>query len=176
MTPRGRNVWPVAVILVALAAAGCSHKNVPDGPVASRSGVDEEVHNGGGFLGIGGHHDGGSSHRRNQAAEIGVNSLLWRATLDTLSFMPLTLTDSSGGVVLTDWYADPKTPNERFKMQVYILDTRLRADGIKVNVFKQVQGPGGWTDATVDQDTPIQIENAILTRARQLRLATLNEK
>ena len=172
MTPRGRNVWPAAVILVSLAAAGCSHKTVPDGPVASRSGVDEELgaHHGG-FLGIG----GGGNRRRNQAAEIGVNSLLWRATLDTISFMPLTLTDSSGGVVLTDWYADPKTPNERFKMQVYILDTRLRADGIKVNVFKQVQGPSGWTDATVDADTPIQIENAILTRARQLRLATLND-
>ena len=170
MTPRGRNVWPAAVILVALGAAGCSHKAVPDGPVASRTGVDEELggHHGG-FLGIGG------GHKRTQAAEIGVNSLLWRATLDTVSFMPLTLTDSSGGVVLTDWYADPKTPGERFKMQVYILDTRLRADGIKVNVFKQVQGAGGWVDATVDPDTPLQIENAILTRARQLRLATLND-
>ena len=175
MTPRGRNVWPVAVILVALAAAGCSHKNVPDGPVASRAGVDEALKGGGGFLGIGGgHRDRGD--RRNQVAEIGVNSLLWRATLDTINFMPITQADSSGGVVLTDWYADPKTPGERFKLQVYILDTRLRADGIKVNVFKQVRTVNGWTDATVDADTPIQIENAILTRARQLRLATLNEK
>ena len=90
--------------------------------------------------------------------------------------MPITQADSSGGVVLTDWYADPKTPGERFKLQVYILDTRLRADGIKVNVFKQVRTVNGWTDAAVDADTPIQIENAILTRARQLRLATLNEK
>ena len=173
MTPRGRTVWPAAVILAVLAAAGCSSKgSVPSGPTASRTGVDEEVRGGHGFLGIG----GGGNHRRNQAAEIGVNSLLWRATLDTISFMPLTLTDSSGGVILTDWYADPKTPGERFKMQVYILDTRLRADALKVNVFKQVQGAGGWTDAAIDADTAPQIENAILTRARQLRLATLNDK
>ena len=174
MTPRGRNVWPAAVILVALAAAGCSSKgDVPDGPVGSRTGVDQELKTGGGgFLGLGGGNHG--ERRHNASQEIGVNSLLWRATLDTISFMPLTLTDSSGGVIITDWYADPRTPGERFKMQVYILDTRLRADGIKVNVFKQVQGPAGWTDAAVDEDTAPQIENAILTRARELRLSTLN--
>jgi hypothetical protein len=163
MTPRGRNVWPAAVILAALAAtAGCSHKDVPDGTVA------REEH-GGGFLGF-----GGGDNKKDENAEIGVNGLLWRAALDTVNFMPLALTDSFGGVIITDWYADPKTPNERFKMQIYILDTRLRADGIKVNVFKQVQGAGGWTDAVVDEDTAPQIENAILTRARELRLATLD--
>ena len=168
MTPRGRNFWPAAVIVMALAAAGCSSD---DGAVASRTGVDQELkEGGGGFLGFGGR----SEKRRNADAEIGVNSLLWRATLDTIAFMPITLTDSNGGVILTDWHSDPRTPNERFKMQVYILDTRLRADGIKVNVFKQVQGPGGWTDAAVDEDTAPQIENAILTRARELRLATLD--
>ncbi len=171
MTPRGRNFWPAAVILVALAAAGCSSDSGA-GPATSRSGVDEELKTPG-LFGLGGGGGNRAERRRNGDQEIGVNSLLWRATLDTIAFMPLTLTDSAGGVILTDWYADPKTPGERFKMQVYILDTRLRADGIKVNVFKQVQGPGGWTDAAVDEDTAPQIENAILTRARQLRLATL---
>jgi hypothetical protein len=173
MAPRGRNVWPAAVILATIAAAGCSSNGGgATGPTASRSGVDEQLKTPGLFGGIGRGSGGGS--KRNQNAEIGVNSLLWRATLDTIAFMPLTLTDSAGGVILTDWYADPKTPGERFKMQVYILDTRLRADGIKVNVFKQVQGPGGWVDAAVDEDTAPQIENAILTKARQLRLSTLN--
>ncbi len=173
MTPRGRNVWPAAVIVAVLAAAGCSSNNA-SGPPVSRTGVDDELKTPG-LFGLGGGGGGDrAERRRNGSSEIGVNSLLWRATLDTISFMPLTLTDSSGGVILTDWYADPKTPGERFKMQVYILDTRLRADGIKVNVFKQVQGPTGWTDAAVDEDTAPQIENAILTRARELRLSTLN--
>ncbi|MDX2233592.1 MAG: DUF3576 domain-containing protein [Hyphomonadaceae bacterium] len=165
MTPRGRNVWPAAVIMATLTAvAACSSDGdaTPAGsPRAEKSG---------GFLGF-----GGDEQPSETDAGIGVNALLWRASLDTISFMPLTLTDSFGGVILTDWYADPRTPGERFKMQVYILDTRLRADGVKVNVFKQVQGAGGWTDAAVNEDTALQIENAILARARELRLATLND-
>jgi hypothetical protein len=160
-----------ALIAGALAVAGCSSDGeaIPaDGPVTTRAGGDQ----GGGWNPFGG---GDGERKRREEQSIGVNSLLWRATLDTISFMPLTLTDSFGGVILTDWYADPRTPNERFKMQVYILDTRLRADGIKVNVFKQVQGPNGWADAAVSDDTAIQIENAILARARELRLATLND-
>ena len=106
------------------------------------------------------------------SAQIGVNSLLWRASLDTLSFMPLASEDPYGGVIITDWYADPNHPNERFKATVYILDTRLRADAVNVAIFRQTQGAGGvWSDSAVDPDTAIQIENAILTKARQLRLS-----
>lgn len=108
-----------------------------------------------------------------QEAGIGVNSYLWRASLDTLNFMPLASADPFGGVIITDWYADPSTPNERFRATVYILDTRLRADALNVSIFRQQQVEGAWTDAAVDPDTEIQIENAILTRARQLRLSTV---
>ena len=104
---------------------------------------------------------------------IGVNSFLWRASLDTLSFMPLTSADPFGGVIITDWYADPTTPAERFKATVYILDTRLRADALNVSIFRQQQVNGAWTDASVDPDTEIQIENAILQRARELRLSNV---
>jgi hypothetical protein len=110
-------------------------------------------------------------------AGIGVNSYLWRATLDTLAFMPLASADPFGGVVITDWYVNPEKPDERFKATVYILDTRLRADGLNVTVFKQDRdAAGGWVDAPVAGQTDIDIENAILTRARQLRLANLNGK
>jgi hypothetical protein len=108
-----------------------------------------------------------------QEAGIGVNSYLWRASLDTLNFMPLSSADPFGGVIITDWYSDPTTPTERFKATVYILDTRLRADALNVSIFRQQQVNGAWQDATVDPDTEIQIENAILTRARQLRLSTV---
>jgi hypothetical protein len=106
-------------------------------------------------------------------AGIGVNSYLWRASLDTLNFMPLSSVDPFGGVIITDWYSDPTTPNERFKATVYILDTRLRADALNVSIFRQQQVNGAWTDAAVNPETEIQIENAILTRARQLRLSTV---
>lgn len=104
-------------------------------------------------------------------AGIGVNSYLWRASLDTLSFMPLSSADPWGGIIITDWYVNPEKPDERFKITVYILDTRLRADALNVAIFKQVAGGGTWVDSAVTSQTETDIENAILTRARQLRLA-----
>ena len=115
----------------------------------------------------------GKSRAANEQAGIGVNSYLWRATLDTLNFMPVLSADPFGGTYVTDWHASPQNPGERFKIQVFILDTRLRADGIAVRVFRQTGSAAAWSDAAVDPDTSLQIENAILTRARQLRIATL---
>ena len=103
---------------------------------------------------------------------IGVNAYLWRATLDTLSFMPLDSADPWGGVVNYDWYVNPQAPNERFKATVFILDRRLRADALNVSVTKEVKdAAGAWTAAPVAAQTETDLENAILTRARQLNLA-----
>lgn len=103
---------------------------------------------------------------------IGVNAYLWRATLDTLSFMPLANADPWGGVVNYDWYTDPQTPNERFKATVFILDTRLRADALNVTITKEVRDAAGqWVGAPVAAQTETDLENAILTKARQLNLA-----
>ena len=103
---------------------------------------------------------------------IGVNGYLWRASLDTLSFMPLLTADPWGGVINYDWYINPQAPNERFKATVFILDTRLRADALNVTVTKEVKGADGqWTAAPVAAQTEADLENAILTKARQLNLA-----
>lgn len=105
---------------------------------------------------------------------IAVNAYLWRASLDTLAFMPLVSADPYGGVIITDWYVNPEQPNERFKCTVYILDSRLRADGLNVSVTKEVSnGAGGWVTAPASPQTETDIENAILTRARQLRLSNI---
>jgi hypothetical protein len=102
---------------------------------------------------------------------LGVNSYLWHATLDTLSFMPLASADPFGGVIITDWYSAPEAPNDRMKVTIYILDRRLRADGLKIAVFRQSHSAEGWTDAQVNPETAVKLEDAILTRARELRLA-----
>ncbi|WP_420479091.1 DUF3576 domain-containing protein [Brevundimonas sp. FT23028] len=102
---------------------------------------------------------------------IGVNAYLWRATLDTFAFMPLANADPWGGVINYDWYTDPQTPNERFKATVFILDTRLRADALNVTVTKEVRNAEGqWVAAPVAAQTETDLENAILTKARQLNL------
>ncbi len=107
---------------------------------------------------------------------IGVNAFLWRAALDTFSFLPPFSADPIGGVIIYDWYSPPETPGERFKVTVYILDTRLRADGIKVAVFRQVRDVyGEWVEAQVDASMETQLENAVLTRARQIRIAQLGQ-
>jgi hypothetical protein len=106
------------------------------------------------------------------APQLGVNGFLWRASLDTLNFMPLASADPVGGVIISDWYAAPDKPDEHMKVTVYILDKRLRADALKVSVFRQVRGAAGWADAQINPDTGVKLENAILARARELRLAS----
>lgn len=115
----------------------------------------------------------GGSGAEGQRPAISVNGYLWRAALDTLAFMPLASADPYGGVIITDWYINPEKPDERFKATVYILDSRLRADGLNVALFRQVRdASGGWTEAQVNAQTEVDIENAILTRARQIRLSS----
>ncbi|MFM5931584.1 MAG: DUF3576 domain-containing protein [Novosphingobium sp.] len=100
---------------------------------------------------------------------IGVNAYLWRAAIDTLSFMQITQTDSNGGVIVTDWYANPKNPGERVKVTASILDQDLRADALRVAASRQVLQNGTWVDAPVQAATVQKLEDIILTKARDLR-------
>lgn len=111
--------------------------------------------------------------KKNEADNNGVavNGYLWRAALDTVSFMPLTSADPFGGTIITDWYTDPATPNERTKLNVFILDRQLKADAISVKVFRQAKSGKSWKDSPVAADTARKLEDAILTRAREMRVA-----
>ncbi|MDN3646742.1 DUF3576 domain-containing protein [Pontixanthobacter aestiaquae] len=104
-----------------------------------------------------------------QLTTIGVNSYLWRAALDTVAFAPLLQADSAGGVIVTDWYANPTNPGERVKVTVTILDQDLRADALRVAASRQVAQGGGWVDAPVQAATVQKLEDIILTKARDLR-------
>ena len=105
---------------------------------------------------------------------LGVNSYLWQATLETLSTLPLVSADPFGGVVITDWYNTPASPDERLKVTAYIMDRNLRADGLRLVVFRQTRANGVWGDASPNPETARTLENVVLTKARELRLATLN--
>jgi hypothetical protein len=158
-----RGVTTGVLILGLGALAACSSGG------SSRTFQSQEE--GGGFRLFGGR---GKAAVAGDAPAIGVNGYLWRATLDTLSFMPLASADPYGGVIITDWYANPEKPDERFKCTVYILDSRLRADGLNVAVFKQQRdGAGNWVDQPSAGQTETDLENAILTKARQLRLSNI---
>jgi len=104
---------------------------------------------------------------------IGVNSYLWRAAVDTVSFAPLLQADANGGVIITDWYSNPRAPGERVKLTVSVLDQDLRADALRVAASRQVFQSGVWTDAPVAAATVQKLEDIILTRARDLRRAAV---
>lgn len=174
----------ISVLVAALAVPGllaCSSDIPVEVPGEQSSGESNEriraqhgtVHGNEGIIAFG---SGGSSDDEGGAVYggIGVNAYLWRASLETIDFMPLSQADPFGGVIITDWYSPPETPGERFKINVYILDTVLRADGVKVAIFRQTNGTdAGWLDAAVDSNTSTAIEDNILTRARELRISAI---
>jgi hypothetical protein len=164
---KGSSLLPIlGMAAMCLSLGACATKpkqQTESAPNATNAQVDR------GFLGL--FKQGASSKSSTADANIGVNAYLWRASLDTLSFMSIRSADPWGGVIITEWYTHPSKPNERFKIDIYILDTRLRADALSVSVFKEVQGPGGWQREEVAGQTQIDIENSILTRARELRLS-----
>ena len=156
----------IAIVLVGFMFSSC------DGGIPAeindtngREGLSKES-----IFGSGGISFGGNDTQQIPGGGIGVNSYLWRATLDTMSVWPITSADPFGGVVITDWYAPPSTPNERFKLNIFILDRALRADGVRVSVFRQKKTNGNdWQDAPVHNSLKIKLEETILTRARQIR-------
>jgi len=118
----------------------------------------------------------GSGDGAGQANQIQVNAYLWRATLDTLAFMPLVSADPFGGVIITDWYTPPASPSERFKVNAYILSQQMTANSVQVSVFHQVLQDGQWVDAPADPDTASGLEDRILAQAADLQAEAQNTK
>jgi len=154
---------------------GCSNLGLETDPTYGDKDHDQLYKNGsltsdkGGFDIFG---DDTATKKSTASNGLGVNGFLWRASLDVIAFMPLVSADPFGGVIITDWYSPPSNPNERTKLNIYIRDRDLRADGIKVSIFRQVKGADGtWTDAAIAPSTAGALENTILTRARQVRIA-----
>lgn len=173
---RNRVAWLAVVGLLAGCGTGDVEQQYPDdfqrgNPYAA----DEERSS---VFGEGGLSFGGSDSDEEAigGGGLGVNGFLWRASLDTISFMPVNSADPFGGVIITDWHSVPEAPQERFKMNVYILGRALRADGVRVAVFRQARDTQtDWIDVPVSEDAGTKIEDAILVRARQLRFAALQQ-
>jgi hypothetical protein len=129
-----------ALLVFALAGSGCArNRNVPSSLAPSR------------------------------VTTIAVNSYLWRAAIDTVSFAPLLQANPNSGVIITDWYSNPRAPGERVKLTVAVLDPDLRADALRVSAARQILQNGTWVDAPVSAATVQKLEDIILTRARDLR-------
>jgi len=160
-SPMSRAPLLLLAVAGALTLAACAGRPLIDSTAIDRS------------LGLGGGSAASDAARvdlpARQTMTIGVNAFLWRAALDTLSFAPIAQTDSNGGVIVTDWYANPQNPSERVRLTVTILDRDLRADALRVAASRQMQQNGQWVDAPVTAATVQRLEDIILTRARDLR-------
>jgi hypothetical protein len=162
-----KKIWLILIPALALSACG----DTKGESFKPKTNKDERKDAIGRLTGEEGFTLGGSGDsEKGGGSPLGVNSFLWRASLDTFSFMPLASADPFGGVIITDWYEDPKAPGERVKVNVLILDKTLRADGVKVTLFKQKLEKGSWRDQKVDEKTARALEDTILTRARELRV------
>ena len=179
---RSGSAWQILYAAIALGLIGCNNNPEVEAPPGYRTDNNERIRDQYGTVWGGDEplfqRGTGRFERRDGTdggayAGIGVNAWLWRASLETIDFLPLAQADPFGGVIITDWYS-PERPDERFKLNVYVLDTVLRADGIKVAVFRQANGENGWRDVEVDPKTATDIEDNILTRARELRIAAMN--
>jgi hypothetical protein len=158
-------------ILVTLSACSSTPETKAEYP-DRRAGDDDAVYGKrdsifgkGGLNLFGGHKDS------DKAVGITVNAYLWRAALDTLSFMPIDKADPFGGTILTQWYSAPNKPGERVKVNVFIIGSELRTDALKVSLFRQIDQNGTWVDVAVDPSTSTQLETTILNRARQIKVA-----
>ena len=163
----------VAVAMIGGTLAGCAGAKVeqkfPSSSNRELSG-DTDIYSSGG-PGLFGSNKIFSSKKKKETAGsgIGVNAYIWRAALDTVSFMPIASADPFGGTIFTDWYEDPATPGERYKLNVLILDRDLKVDSLRVNAFKQVKVRDVWQHQASPEGMSRQLEDSILTRARQMR-------
>ncbi len=167
-----RAATALALVLSATLVASCSSGKTYEGVAGTVTENRDTIFSNGG---VGLTLFGGSKENA-VAAPVAVNAYLWRASLDTMAFMPLASADPFGGVIISEWYAPPETPDERFKVNVYILGPTLRADGIRISIFRQTRSGGVWSDAPVNAEMTTEFENAVLSRARDLRLRAVAEK
>ena len=109
------------------------------------------------------------------ATGIPVNALLWRASLDIASILPIEDIDVFSGTLLSDWYSLPSTPTERIKLAIFVLDKELRSDAIRVVVYVQSRQGDVWEDSGIDLELGTNLEDLILTRAREIRASSVTQ-
>ena len=117
--------------------------------------------------------DNFESETQQQATSIGfpINPYLWQASLETLGFMSLSSADPFAGIIITDWYSSQGAPNERCKINIFIKGVKMKTDNLKVNSFCQSLSNGQWVDIKNNIDNDAKLENAILNKAKKLRLS-----
>lgn len=167
----------LAPVLMLVACSKNADYSPKEGQKAPQSREEQRKENFGKVFGDDAFSLGGSKKSQEGTGGVAVvNQHLWRASLEAVNFIPLQSADAVGGTIITDWYTSAQSPNERLKMTIYITGTQLRSDAVRVSVFKQVKSSHGeWVASSADQKLATDIEDVILSRARQLRMAAIKD-
>ena len=155
--------------------SGTQFNSALDMDLAMRD-AETRLQTGGGLLGKGGisvsgilNNDGGNNNSSTTIA-MSVNPFLWKGALETIEFMPLSSADQVSGTIITDWYSTSTNPNERCKLNIFISGKRLNTENLRVASFCQEFKDPSWINKKIDQENNIKIENAILNKAKKLKL------
>ena len=139
------------------------------------SDAENRLRTGGGLFGkkagIGGTFGENKSNNAFSSIGMPINPYLWKGSLETISFMPLSSADPFGGIIITDWYSDGQTINERCKINIFIKGLELKTSNLKVNTFCQSFENNRWIDLPTSASQSAQLENAILNKAKRIKLA-----
>ena len=155
--------------------SGTKFNSATDPELALRD-AETRLQSGGGLLGKGGLSFSGILGTKNKddssvnTVSMSVNAYLWRGALETIDFMPLSSADPIGGTIITDWYSTNNNQNERCKLNIFITGKKLSTENLKVTSFCQEYKDPAWVNKKMDEDNNIKIENAILNKAKKLRL------
>ena len=145
-----------------------------DGDVALRD-AENRLASGGGLFGKGGLSldfldDKKDKNQISNSVSMPINTYLWRGALETINFMPLSSADPVGGTIITDWYSTTENQNERCKLNIFIMGTRLNVENLKVTSFCQEFKNQIWVNKKIDKENNVKIENAILNKAKKLKI------
>ena len=95
-----------------------------------------------------------------------INPFLWKASLEILSStMPIASVDSNSGIIITEWYNLKSKNNERVKISVLVNSSELRADGVKVSIFKQIKNANTWRSSKINPNIIKNLERKIIRQA-----------
>jgi hypothetical protein len=99
------------------------------------------------------------------------SNVMWKATLKTLEFLPLSNTDYSGGIIVYDWYSQTNNPREQIKISVRFLSNELKSDSIKVIAHKKIcDSAEKCSNSTLDEKFSNTVKENIITSARLLKI------
>ncbi len=155
--------------------SGTKFNSAIDMDLAMRD-AETRLQTGGGLLGKGGLSlsgilgDDDEDNASVSTVTMSVNPFLWRAALETIDFMPLNSADQAGGTIITDWYSTENNQRERCKLNIFITGKKLNTENLRVTSFCQEFNDIMWVNSKTEKEDNIKIENAILNKAKKLKL------